>query len=131
MQKEQKWHQGQNGHFTLKWKIKFLKSLMNSKHQRSNSKIFMIWDCFERAWNEKSEEGHFKIILEKVHFWQFWLRGIFWNRVKIVCFLKKAIFQKIVFDFQSLKTSLRTPQNDIVCPSKDVVKVVIQKSYFD
>ena len=39
---EQKRHQGQNDHFTPKWKITFLKSLMNSKNERSNSEILII-----------------------------------------------------------------------------------------
>ena len=40
-------------------------------------KFWWFWDCFEGVWNEKCE-GHFGIILEEIHFWQFWpSNGIF------------------------------------------------------
>ena len=56
--------------------------------------------------------------------------GYFGNYKKFVHFMEKAIYGKIVADFQSFKTSSRSPKTDFVWPSKHSEQVV-QKSYFD
>ena len=43
-----------------KWKIASLESLMNFKHERSDSKILWFWDSFEGVWDENMQEGGLK-----------------------------------------------------------------------
>ena len=67
---------------------------------------------------------------KKFIFGSFDLQRVFWELKKFMHFLEKAIFGKIVADFQSFKTSSRTPKINVIWPSESVVEVVIQRSYF-
>ena len=55
-------------------------------------KFLWFRDCFERVWDENMQEGHFWIILEKVHFWHFDLWGVFWKLQKIHVFSGECYF---------------------------------------
>ena len=61
------------------------------------------------------QEGDFWINLEEVNFFTVLTsEGYFGNYEKSVRFMEKAISRKIVSDFQSFKTSLRSPKTDFV-----------------
>ena len=94
-----------------KWKIAFLESLMNFKHERSNSKIFMISDSFEVVWDKNMQEGHLWIILEEVYFWQFWpLRGILGITKNLCIFWRRLFLGKLYLTSIALKQAQDHPK---------------------
>ena len=94
-----------------KWKITFLESLMNLKHERSNSKFFIFWDSFEGVWNENMQECHFWIILEEVHFWQFWLPNGILGITKNTCvFWRRLFLGKLYLTSRALKQAQDHPK---------------------
>ena len=107
-------HQNGRSHFLNPWWILSLKD--------QTLKFWWFWDSFDGVWHENMQEDHFgrSSFLTVLTF-----KGYFGKYKKFVCFLKKAIFGKIVADFQRFKMSLRTPITDFVWPSKHSQQVII------
>ena len=75
-----------------KWKIAFLESLMNFKHERSNSEIFMI--ALKEFEMKICKKVVFGSIWKKLIFGSFDLQGVFWELQKIRMFSGEGYFWK-------------------------------------